>query len=75
MITTISEEQAYSRPQRERAHNATKAARHAYRFAMEGNRAPQAFTEALAAVLDCVATERDTSPETLRAIARAMKDI
>jgi hypothetical protein len=65
----------YTRTQRERAYNASKAARYAYRFATEANRVPHAFAEALAAVLDCVATEGDTSPETLRAIARAMKDV
>lgn len=67
--------EAYSRRQRERAYNAIKSARHAYRFANEANRAPQAFAEAVAAALDSVATEGDTRPETLRAIARALKDV
>lgn len=71
----LAPRQAYTRRQRERAYNAAKAARYAYRFAAEANRTPQAFAEALAAVLDCVATEGDTSPDTLRAIARAMKDV
>lgn len=67
--------EAYSRRQRERAHAAVNSARHAFRFATEANRTPHAFAEALAAALDCVATDGNTSPETLRAIARAMKDI
>lgn len=71
----VASRPGYTRRQRERALNAVRAARHAYRFASEANRTPHAFVEAVAAALDSVATQGNTSPETLRAIARAMKDI
>lgn len=66
---------SYTRRQRERAYEAQQAARSAYRRATEANRTPHAFAESLAAALDSVAAMGDTSHETLRAIARAMRDI
>ena len=77
MNQAITEEQYqdYTREQRMHANAAWRSAKHAFRFATEGNRKPTALAEALAAALDCVAAEGDTSPETLRAIARALKDV
>jgi hypothetical protein len=66
---------SYTRHDRARAGAALQAARAAFDRANEASRTPQAFAEGLAATLDSLALAGNMDPETLRATARAMRDI
>jgi len=59
--------------QKERAGCAVRAARFAHRTAHEDGHPSRALSEAVAAALESVASEGGTSPESLQAIARAVR--